>query len=49
MRTHRGTKTTIDFENGELVEDIRFIDLRKVAVRDDLLRCRRFNPVPDTI
>lgn len=48
MRTHGGTKTTIDLENGEFAEDRWVIDLGEGIVGNNLFRGRRFNLVPDT-
>ena len=49
MRTHGRSETTIDLEDGELVEDGGVIDLLKLLVRDDLIGIGRVDLVPITV
>lgn len=39
MHTHRGTKTSIDFEDGKLVEVGDVLGLGKLSIGDDLIVC----------
>jgi hypothetical protein len=44
--THRGTKTTVDFENSELVEDGRVFWNWKIGIGDDLIICGGLDTLP---
>ncbi len=46
MHTHRGTKTSIDLENGQLAKGGRVLGLREGAVRHDLVIAGRFDAIP---
>ena len=50
MHTHRGTKTSIDLENGQLVKGRRVLGFLERAVGHDLIIAGRFDaiPVPDS-
>ena len=43
---HRGTETTVELEDGELVEEGRVLDFGQVGVLDNLLRGRGLDLVP---
>jgi hypothetical protein len=43
---HRRPETSVELEDGELVEDRRVWGLGKRRVRDDLLGCRRLDAIP---
>jgi len=47
-RTHRGTKTTVHFENGESVEVGRVFGLGQISIGDNLVLSRRFDTIPIT-
>jgi hypothetical protein len=46
IHTHRGTKTSIDLENGQLAKGGRVLGLREGAVRHDLVIAGRFDAIP---
>ena len=46
MHTHRGTETSIDLENGQLVEGGRVLGSLEGAVSHDLIIAGRFDAIP---
>jgi len=46
--THRGTKATIDLEDGKLVQVVRFSYVGQLIIRDDLLGSGRLDTIPFT-
>jgi hypothetical protein len=46
VRTHRGTKASIYFENSQLVKGGRVLRLREGVVSHDLVIARRFDVIP---
>ena len=47
-RTHRRAESTIDLEDGELVEGLGVGGGGEVIVRDDLVGSRRLDAIPHT-
>ena len=46
IHTHRSTKTTVDFEDGELLEVGRVLWLWEVSIGHDLIFGRGFDTIP---